>query len=137
MYLLDTNVISELRRSGRAHPGVAQWASEVSPAALHLSVITVLEIERGILLLQRRDKAQAALIQYWFETQVLPAFSGRILSVDVPAARACARLHVPDPVPERDAMIAAAAIVHGLTLVTRNVADFDGTGVAVFNPWAV
>ena len=135
MYLLDTNVVSELRKTKRADKNVTAWANGVPTAGLFLSVITVLEIETGILLVERRDPPQAALLRTWFEGQVLPAFADRVLSVDTAVARCCAKLHVPDRRSERDALIAATARVHGLTVVTRNTGDFEGTGVDIINPW--
>lgn len=136
MYLLDTNVLSELRKSeARASPAVVSWISAQGSTDLYLSVITVLEVELGILRLERRDAEQAARIQSWLTDQVLPSFADRILPIDVEVARRTARLHVPDPHPERDAYIAATAETHGLTVVTRNVVDFVGTGVSVINPW--
>ncbi|MEQ1667213.1 MAG: type II toxin-antitoxin system VapC family toxin [Sulfuriferula sp.] len=137
MFLLDTNVISELRRakSGKADKRVIAWAAGVPQAALFLSAISLLELEMGVLSVARRDAAQGALLRDWLDGHVLPAFSGRILDVDTAVALCCARLHVPDPCAERDALIAATAIVHGMTVVTRNVADFAATGAALFNPW--
>lgn len=137
MFLLDTNVLSELRkvRSGKADPQVAAWSGRADSSRLYLSVIVLQELEIGILLLERRDSRQGAMLRDWLEDQVLPAFDGRILPVDIAVARAGARLHVPHPQPERDALIAATALVHGLTVVTRNVADFAPTGVPLFNPW--
>ena len=137
MYLLDTNVVSELRKvhTGKANPQVVAWASSVAPASLFLSAISVLELETGILLVERRDKKQGKALRDWLETQVLPAFDGRILVVDTAVARQCARLHVPDPRSDRDALIAATALVHSMTVVTRNVDDFKATGVAMLNPW--
>jgi toxin FitB len=135
MYLLDTNVVSELRRANNADPHVRTWAANVQLAELFLSTITVLEIERGIFLIERRDPSQATILRTWLEEHVLTDFGGRIFPVDVAVARRCAALHVPDRQPERDAMIAATALVHGLTVVTRNIADFQATGVALFNPW--
>lgn len=136
-YLLDTNVVSELRRAkaGKADPRVTAWAESVPVASLFLSVITMLELEMGVLLIERRDPAQGAVLRAWLDGQVLPAFSGRILAVDTAVARRCAKLHVPDPRSERDALIAATALTHGLTVVTRNVADFEPTGVGTLNPW--
>jgi toxin FitB len=137
MYLLDTNVVSELRkvRTGKADQNVAKWAENVETALLHLSVIVVLELELGVVQLERRDPTQGAMLRAWFETQVLPAFEGRILPVDIAVARQCARLHSPDPRAERDALIAATALIHGLTVVTRNIVDFEPTGVILLNPW--
>ncbi len=136
-HLLDTNVVSELRRvkAGKADPRVTAWAESVPVASLFLSVITMLELEMGVLLIERRDPAQGAILRAWFDGQVLPAFSGRILAVDTAVAHRCAKLHVPDPRPERDALIAATALTHSLTVVTRNVADFEPTGVGTLNPW--
>ncbi len=137
-YLLDTNVVSELRkvRLGRANPGVAQWADGVNAADLYLSVVTVQELEMGVLLLWRRDPAQGAVLRAWLDTQVLPAFAQRTLPVDLAVAQRSAALHVPNPRPVRDGLIAATALVHGMTVVTRNVADFQPCGVPVLNPWA-
>lgn len=137
MFLLDTNVVSELRktRSGRADAQVVAWAAGVPLAEQFLSAITVLELEVGVLRAERRDPAQAAVLRLWLEAQVLPAFAGRVLPVDAAVARRCARLHVPDPRGERDALIAATALEHGLTLATRNIADFAGCGLLLLNPW--
>ena len=137
MYILDTNVVSELRKAkdGRADPNVTAWAASVSPAETFLSVVTILEIEQGILQVARRDKAQGTLLRAWFEDRVLPPFAERILPIDTAIARRCAGLHVPDLHGERDALIAATGLVHGMTIVTRNVKDFAGTRVAVLNPW--
>jgi hypothetical protein len=137
MYLLDTNVVSELRkaRSGKADAKVIAWAGSVSASSLFLSVVTVLELETGILLIERRDAAQGRVLRGWLEDHVLPAFRGRILPVDVPVAQCCAKLHVPDPRSDRDALIAATALVHGMTVITRNIADFQATGVELLNPW--
>jgi predicted nucleic acid-binding protein len=135
MFLLDTNVISELRRPEKADRSVAAWASSVPAASFFLSVISILEIELGALLVARKDTAQGAILRTWIEDQILLRFDGRILAIDTPVAQHCARLHVPDPRAERDALIAATAMVHGLTVVTRNVADFERIGVSLLNPW--
>lgn len=137
MFILDTNVVSELRkvRLGRADAHVAQWADSVESVELYLSSITVQELEIGVLLALRRDPAQGAIFRIWLDHHVLPAFSGRILPVDTAVAQRSAKLHVPDPRPIRDGLIAATALVHGMTVVTRNVADFEPCGVRLLNPW--
>ena len=136
-YLLDTHVVSELRkRPGRVDPGVLDWAHDHHPRHLYISVVTVLEIELGVVQVERRDRAQGAVLRRWLEAGVLAGFASRILSIDVEVARRAARLHVPDPRPERDAYIAATADIHGMTVVTRNVADFVPTGVPTLNPWS-
>ena len=137
MYILDTNVISELRRakSGKADKKVIAWANSVSATRLFLSVITILELETGILLVERRDSTQGAVLRDWFNSHVLPAFSNRVLAVDTPVAQRCAKLHVPNPRSDRDAIIAATALVHDMTVVTRNADDFTPTGVELLNPW--
>ncbi len=137
MWLLDTNVLSELRRRDRTYPKVAAWADALHPEELFLSAITILEIEAGALMVERRDKAQGAILRAWIGNKVLTAFDGRILPVDTAVARRFARLHVPDPRAERDALIAATALVHRLKVATRNVADFQPMGVDVVNPWEV
>ena len=137
MYLLDTNVISELRKaaSGKADKNVVDWANSVSATRLFLSVITVLELETGILLVERRDPTQGAVLRSWLNAHVLPTFSDRTLVVDTAVAQRCAKLHVPDPRSDRDALIAATAIVHDMTIVTRNVDDFSPANVNIVNPW--
>ena len=137
MFLLETNVVSELRkvRSGKADPNVARWADSVDAAALFISVITIQELETGILLAERSDAPKGALLRTWMNEHVLPAFADRILPVDTAVALRSAMLHVPDPRPVSDALIAATALVHGLTVVTRNVTDFEPTGVLVVDPW--
>ena len=137
MFVLDTNVVSELRkvRLGKADTNVAAWAQSVDAANLFVSAITIIELELGVLSIERKDASQGALLRTWLEQQVLPEFSGRTLPVDTAVAQRCARLHVPDKRGERDALIAATALVHGMTVVTRNTADFKPTGVALINPW--
>ena len=137
MYLLDTNVVSELRkiRLDKADKHVAQWADSVDAADLYLSVISLQELEIGVQLAERRDPPQGAIFRTWLNHHVLPAFVNRILPVDVAVAQRSASLHVPNPRPVRDGLIAATALVHGMTVVTRNVADFEPTGVAILNPW--
>jgi len=137
MFLLDTNVVSEMRKagSGKADPNVVAWLSARDAAACYVSAVTLMELDLGILLMERRDPAQGARLRVWMEDHVLPEFSERTIPIDRAVALACARLHVPDPRPERDAFIAASALVHGMTIVTRNVADFAPMGVGVVNPW--
>jgi predicted nucleic acid-binding protein len=137
MYLLDTNVVSEMRkiRLGGADPNVSAWADGVDASDLYLSVISIHELELGVLLVERRDAVQGAILRKWMTEQVLPAFEGRILSVDTVVALRGAALYVPDPLPFRDGLIAATALVHGMTVVTRNVDDFHASGVTVLNPW--
>ena len=137
MFVLDTNVVSELRkvRLGRANANVAKWADSVNAADLYLSVITLQELEIGVLLAEHRDPKQGAVLRIWLNNHVLPAFEGRILPVDTAVALRSAKQHVPNPHPFRDGLIAATALVHGMTVVTRNLADFEGTDVAMLNPW--
>ena len=137
MFLLDTNVLSELRKAGdgRADANVIAWLSSVDAATLYLSAMTLMEIELGILQVGRRDETQGARLRAWMTHQVLPEFLDRTLPVDAAVALRCASLHVPDPRAERDALIAATALVHGMTVMTRNVADFEATGVPLLNPW--
>lgn len=137
MYLLDTNVVSELRKvgAGKGDRSVSRWSRSLDVVELFLSVVTIEEIEVGVLRIERQDPAQGKMFRTWLDEQVLPAFENRILSVDLQVARMCASLHVPDPRPIRDAMIGATALAHGLTLATRNVGDFEPMGVELVNPW--
>jgi len=139
MFVLDTNVVSELRKVqlGKADANLAAWAESVDAANLFISVITVMELELGVLSIERKDASQGAMLRSWLEHHVLPEFSGRTLPIDTAVAQRCARLHVPDKRSERDALIAATALVHGMTVITRNVADFKSTGVPLINPWEV
>ena len=137
MFLLDTNVISELRKAkaGKADPNVAAWARTIPIGSLFLSVIVIQELEIGVLLAERRDPAKGAILRIWLDDHVLPSFSGRILPVDTAVARRSAALHVPDLRPVRDGLIAATGLIHGMTVVTRNETDFAPTGVSLLNPW--
>ena len=137
MFLLDTNVVSELRkaRQGKAEPQDVLWAQNQELSGLYLSVITIQELEIGVLLAERKDPLQGSLLRHWLNDQVLSAFHGRVLPVDQAVALKSAALHVPDPKPIRDGLLAATALVHGMTVVTRNVGDFESTGVSIKNPW--
>lgn len=137
MFLIDTNVVSELRKigTGRVDPNVALWARGTSAAAMYLSCVSLQELETGILLVERRDHAQGNILRQWYEHKVLPSFADHLLPIDAAVARCCAKLHVPDPRPARDAFIGATALVHGLTLVTRNTSDFAPMQVPMLNPW--
>jgi len=135
MFILDTNVVSELRKGGKADVNVAKWADGVEAVSLYISAITILELEIGVLQMEGRDAAQGAMLHAWVDDYVLPEFASRVLPVDTAVARRCACLHVPNRRSERDALIAATALVHGMTVVTRNLADFEPTGVPLLNPW--
>lgn len=135
-YLLDTNVLSELRKSPRrADPSVRHWIAAQRPTDLYISVITVMELELGVRRVERRDTTQGRRLRNWLEDEVMDIFTSRTLDVDTETAIRTASLHVPDPAPERDALIAATAFVHGLTVATRNTRDFTPTGVPLVNPW--
>ena len=138
MFLLDTNVISELRKlgDGRADARVAAWVSGRDAANFYVSALTLMELEIGVLRIERRDAVQGERLRIWMDRYVLPEFLERTLPVDATVALKCARLHVPDPRAERDALIAATAIVHGMTVVTGNVVDFETTGAEAIDPWA-
>lgn len=138
MFLLDTNVVSELRKAkaGKANAGVVAWASPVPAALMFMSVISLHELEHGVRLTERRDEAQGRALRAWLEQSVVPAFTDRFLDVDADVAVRAAALHEPDPAPFRDALIAATAMVHGMAVVTRNVRDFERfDGLDVVNPW--
>ena len=134
-FLLDTNVVSELRRLDRANPNVVAWATSVDAEDLYLSAVTLMEVELGAVQIARREPARGAELRAWIDDHLLRHFARRILAFDTAAALRCAALHVPDRKPERDAMIAATAFVHTLTVVTRNTRDFRSAGVKVLNPW--
>lgn len=138
MFLLDTNVVSEMRKiaRGTCDASVAAWLQRAAPSELHLSVVSVLELEIGYGRLLRRDARQAQLLKAWLSDAVYPLFAERILSIDVEIAQICASLHVPDKRPENDALIAATAMRHDLTVVTRNTADFKAISVSLLNPWS-
>jgi len=138
MFVLDTNVVSELRkvRSGKANPGVAAWAEKVLSVELFISAITIQELEHGVLLMERSDPTQGAMLREWLDQSVAAAFKNRVIVVDERVARSAAALHVPDPAPFRDALIGATALVHEMTVVTRDLKDFRRFGgVDVLDPW--
>ena len=135
MYLFDTNVVSALRRPKLAPPSLVAWASSIPSSEMHLSAVSLYELDLGIRILERRDQAQGETLRNWLSKRVLPQFRDRILPFDEAVAVHAAALHVPDPRPERDSFIAATALTHRLTLVTRNVRDFAPMGVDIFNPW--
>jgi len=138
MFVLDTNVVSELRKvqSGKANPGVAAWASSVGSAYLFVSSITLNELEHGVLLAERSDPDKGAILRCWLDDSVAAAFALRVLPVDEAVAKLAARLSVPDPAPFRDGLIAATALVHGMAVVTPNSKDFQRfNGLEVVNPW--
>lgn len=137
MFLIDTNVISESRkaRSGRAAPKVIDWLQATDPSTTFISAMSLFELELGVVRLERRDQDQGERLRRWLDHTVKPGFAGRMLPMDDVVAVACAGLQVPDPISERDGWIAATALVHGLTVVTRNVGDFAATGVTMLNPW--
>lgn len=138
MYVLDTNVVSELRRapSGRADEQVVSWASQIEPALAYISAVTAMELEIGVRLVERRDGPSGLVLRQWLENDVHSAFEGRILPVDVEVARVAAALQIPDPAPVSDAFIAATAIVHSMSVVTRDSGDFTRfSGLSVINPW--
>lgn len=137
MYILDTNVLSELRKkkSGKADVNVIRFIDELAPDRLFVSAISVLELEIGVQQMELRDPAQGQRLRNWLGKQVLPNFENRILPVDTNVALRCASLHVPNRRPDRDALIAATALAHRMIVITRNTADFISTGVELVDPW--
>jgi predicted nucleic acid-binding protein len=138
MFILDTNVVSELRKAaaGRANNGVTDWANKVPATLMFMSVITLHELEHGVLLAERSDATKGAILRTWLDNSVNPAFADRLLPVDAEIARQSAALHVPNPAPFRDALIAATALHHNMTVITRNTSDFNRfTNLTATNPW--
>ena len=137
MFLLDTNVISELRKlhDRAADSNVTAWVAREEMTSFYISAMTIMEIEIGIRRLERRDPVRGAKLRAWMDHQLLPEFSSRLLPFDAAVAVRCASLHVPVSAPLKDSLIAATALVHDMTVVTRNVVDFAPTGVRLLNPW--
>ena len=138
IFLLDTNVVSELRKAGdgRADINVTGWAENLSPQSLYISAINLMELEMGVRGMERKDAVQGKLLRNWLDDHVVPFFAGRVVPIDDVVAIQCAKLHVPNRKSERDALIAATALVHGMIVATRNEKDFQGTEVQIINPWA-
>jgi predicted nucleic acid-binding protein len=134
-FLLDTNIISELRKRDRAHPNVVRWVARTAVEEMGTSVIVLAEIRRGIELKRRRDPNQAKSLDRWF-ADMRTRLGDRVLPIDEPIAEACALLGIPNPLPLIDGLLAATAKVHGLTVVTRNVVDISRTGVSVLDPFS-
>ncbi len=137
MFLLDTNVISQLRHlsTTRMNQQVNQWLQSIHLEDAFLSVFSLFELEKGILLKQRKDPLQANILRQWLSANIMPVFKDRVLLFDSQLSELAASLHVPDPKPEIDSFIAATALHHGFTLVTRNVQDFESMNVSLLNPW--
>jgi len=135
MYILDTNVISELRKGEASHPQVRGWFTGIPSSAIFMSVISFMELDMGVLSMERHDPIQGQKLRHWLDQQVIPHFHDRIIDITLPIVKQCARFHGPDPCSDRDALIAATARVHSMTVVTRNTKDFERTGIPLINPW--
>lgn len=137
MYLLDTNIISEIRKiqQGKADMHLSAWVKQIPVNKMHISALTLLELEKGIMQIERKDEQQGVILRTWLEKRVKPTFKGRILPFDENTASVCASMHIPNPKPITDSLIAATAIQHGLILVTRNVKDFEHTNANLLNPF--
>ncbi len=133
-YLIDTNVISELRKGDRADPNVISWYADVADAEVYLSALTLGELRQGVERVRRKDTRAAAALESWLG-RVADQHGGRVLPVDWSIAEEWGRMGVPDPLPVVDGLLAATAKVLGLTLVTRNIADVERTGVSCVNPF--
>lgn len=138
MYVLDTNIVSEIRKikTGKADPGVAAWTRQVATGLTYISAITIQELEHGVLLAERRDPTAGTILRSWLDNDVYKAFEQRILPIYAKVARLAAALHVPNPAPFNDALIAATAIANGMAVVTRNASDYERFNqLQVLNPW--
>jgi predicted nucleic acid-binding protein len=134
-FLVDTNVISELRRRDRAHPSVKAWFQTHPVDDLFLSVISLMELENGILRLPSNDRQHRQQLRSWLDGQIRPQFSERLLPIDEAVALKCATFNLAERTSLADFLIAATALVHDLVVVTRNVRHFEPTGVRIFDPW--
>lgn len=137
MYLLDTNVVSELRKIKSKHTSFNDWYTHINPHMCYISVITVFELKKGIQLKRLKDPQQADILQKWLDEQCLPMFDGRILDYTLEMTEITARLHVPNPASYPDSLIASTALYYGLTLITRNIKDFQHTDLCLINPFQV
>lgn len=137
MYLFDTNIISELRKmsNSKIDPNVSNWIAQICPEDTYISVISIMEMRAGIMQKMRKDLIQGNYLQHWYDNVMLPAYQGRILPITAKVATICAELHVPNKRPTNDALIAATAMAHNYTLVTRNTKDFQGLKMKLFNPF--
>jgi predicted nucleic acid-binding protein len=133
-YLVDTNVVSELRKGERCNRGVASWFATIESDEVYLSVVTLGELRKGIENIRRRDQPSAQALETWL-LELTTSHEDRLLPIDQTIAEQWGRFNVPDPLPVLDGLLAATAAVHGLTLVTRNLKDVERTGVACFNPF--
>ena len=134
-WLVDTNILSELRKGDRTDPGIRAWFAEAREEELFTSVLVLGEIRRGIESIRRRDEPSALALEQWL-TRLTMSFAERVLPIDARVADRWGTLNVPDPVPTTDGLLAASALVHDLVLVTRNVRDVAGTGVQLLDPTA-
>lgn len=135
MYLLDTNVVSELRKIQSKHSAFNDWYKTIDPQTCYLSSLTIFEIRKGILLKSLKDPQQAEILQHWFNERLIPHFHGRVLDFTADMAEIMAKLHVPNPAPFADSIIASTALYYDLTVITRNIQDFQNLGVKLINPF--
>lgn len=137
MYLLDTNIISEMRKvkSGKANPNLTAWLAQQDSNSFYTSAVVMMELERGILGIERKDPQQGRALRAWFDSMAAALLAGRVLPINETTAAICAKLHIPDRSPENDAWIAATARQYGLTLATRNTKDFEPMGIRLCNPF--
>lgn len=134
-YLLDTNVVSELRKKSRAHPNVKRWQSNQPSWEQWISVISLMEVRIGVVRALKTDPSFAEILDEWYRSQLVPAYSGRILFVDLITAEKRAEFEKQRTLSYSDALIAATAATRGMIVVTRNISDFAGLGIDLVNPW--